>query len=416
MRIWIQRDPARVLVVATAIVAAYVASGSIGLALAVTPGVATAVWAPTGIAIASLLVFGNRLWSAIFLGSLAVNAGAGASPGVALVISVGNTAEALLAVFLVRRFAGGMKAFESPGNVLKYAALAGLCASVVGATVGASALVGGGYAAPSMSGLEWLTWWLGDVVGALTVGPVLILWSREWPRWSATARTELLAVLATSIAVALVIFWEMHPVAARNAPLEFLAAPVLVWVALRFGPRETSTIMLVISAIAIWGTHNGTGPFVRTEQNESLLYLQAFMGVLCLTALAMAASAVQRQNAESLAAKERARRDAIELEQQRLEGARFMARTVAHLVNNSLTPMVGFAELLRSHPSVQGDKTLDGYTQIITQSGYMASHTISRLQDIVRLEEDTGLAGGPILDVERSTSESVTWEHQAPPG
>jgi len=51
--------------------------------------------------------------------------------------------------------------------------------------------------------------------------------------------------------------------------------PVVVWVAFRFGQRETATATLAVSAFAIWGTFcTGFGPFARESPNESLLFVQ----------------------------------------------------------------------------------------------------------------------------------------------
>src|ERR1051325_6269928 len=65
----------------------YVFAGKLGLALAFVHANATAVWAPSGIALAGLLVLGYRVWPAIFLGEFLVNIstagllGSAAAPG-----------------------------------------------------------------------------------------------------------------------------------------------------------------------------------------------------------------------------------------------------------------------------------------------------------------------------------------------
>src|SRR5512139_3802261 len=59
-------------VVATLVLAAcYFAAAK--LALAIAPGYATAVWPPSGIALAALLLFGRRLWPGIWAGAALVN-------------------------------------------------------------------------------------------------------------------------------------------------------------------------------------------------------------------------------------------------------------------------------------------------------------------------------------------------------
>src|SRR6266850_2599229 len=66
--------------------AAYIVGGKLGLQLASVHPSATAVWPPTGIALAGLLLLGIRVWPVIFISAFLVNvttAGAGA-PSTAL--------------------------------------------------------------------------------------------------------------------------------------------------------------------------------------------------------------------------------------------------------------------------------------------------------------------------------------------
>lgn len=90
----------------------------------------------------------------------------------------------------------------------------------------------------------------------------------------------------------------LFPSDIKDYPLEFLCLPFLLWAAFRFGQREAVTAILILSGIAIWGTLRGFGPFVRGTQNESLLLLQAFMGVASVTTLTLAAVVSERVQVE----------------------------------------------------------------------------------------------------------------------
>src|SRR5438445_12874429 len=92
------------------------------------------------------------------------------------------------------------------------------------------------------------------------------------------------------------------PAVIKTYLFPFLCIPVLVWTAFRFGPRETATAMLLLSGIAIWGTLAGFGPFVRANQNESLLLLQFFMVVAAVTALTLATGVLEQRRAEATSA------------------------------------------------------------------------------------------------------------------
>jgi integral membrane sensor domain MASE1 len=159
--------------------AAYLAAAKLGLVLAFIHASASAVWPPTGIAIAIFLVLGSRMWPAIFSAAFVANVTTAGSVATSLGIALGNTLEGLLAAALVTRFAGGRHVFERPEDVVKYAALAGLGSTMVSATAGVTSLALGGYAAWADYQGIWFTWWLGDAVGAIVVAPARALGERS---------------------------------------------------------------------------------------------------------------------------------------------------------------------------------------------------------------------------------------------
>jgi len=81
--------------------------------------------------------------------------------------------------------------------------------------------------------------------------------------------------------------------------LAFLCGPPLVWTAFRFGPRESSTAIALLSGMAIWGTLRGLGPFIRESPNEPLLLLQTYMVTMAVMAVPLAAVVAERQRAEA---------------------------------------------------------------------------------------------------------------------
>src|SRR5688500_10464354 len=84
----------------------YVLTARLGLGLDAVGGFAALVWAPSGIALAAVLLFGREVWPAIAIGALAANTWAGAPLPVALAIAAGNTAEALVASWALHRVPG----------------------------------------------------------------------------------------------------------------------------------------------------------------------------------------------------------------------------------------------------------------------------------------------------------------------
>src|SRR5215203_4585456 len=108
--------PGRSLLVAIV----YFAGAELGLSLATLHANVTPVWPPTGIAIASLLIFGPRVWPGVFIGALAANLPISSSVPSAFGISVGNTLEAILAWYLLQRSKRWQRSFESVGDVTTF--------------------------------------------------------------------------------------------------------------------------------------------------------------------------------------------------------------------------------------------------------------------------------------------------------
>jgi len=280
-----------------AIAAVYFAAGKIGLALAFVHASASAVWPPTGIALAALVVFGYRVWPGILIGAFAVNATTAGTLATSAGVATGNTLEALAGAWLVNRYAGGRLAFDSPRNILAFTLLAGFAATTISPSFGVTSLALGGVAPWSKYGSIWVTWWLGDVAGALVVAPVFMLWaSHPRPGWSGRRLLEVAGLLVCLLLVGAMVFggWFRSGYA-----LGFGWIPVLVWSAYRFGPREAATAALLTSAVAIVGTLEGHGPFARGAPNESLLLLQSFMGVLAVTFTALGAVVAEHRTARA---------------------------------------------------------------------------------------------------------------------
>src|SRR4029077_2651697 len=167
----IQSQSLRRLGLLVAIAAAYFVGGRVGLRLAVVNPSATAVWPPTGIALAALLLAGYDVWPAIMVGAFLVNlTTTGAVPS-AVAIAAGNTLEGLLGAYLVNRFARGRRVGERARDVFTLALLAGMVSTAVGATAGAIAISLDGLARWSDFGSIWPTWWLRGARGGKGGGP-----------------------------------------------------------------------------------------------------------------------------------------------------------------------------------------------------------------------------------------------------
>jgi PAS domain S-box-containing protein len=293
----ISRNLFRDAAIFAGVLAIYLLAGKVGLALASINESISPVWAPTGISLAALLLFGARFWPAILVGAFVTNLTTCGSISASAPIAAGNTLEALLGTFLVRRFANGDQVFARPSDILRFVLFAGVVATLVSSTIGVLSLRAAGLLDPPKAPFAWLTWWLADMAGALVVTPAIVLWAREpRPRWERARILEACLLLAVLGALTILVFAETRP--GGSLPLEYLCILPLLWAAFRFGPRETVTAGVLLSAAAILATLDGRGPFAFGTSNESLLALQTYMGVSVITSLAINASVLNRERAE----------------------------------------------------------------------------------------------------------------------
>lgn len=276
----------------------YYITADFGLRLDAVSGFATLFWLPSGISLASLLLFGYRLFPAVFLGATVINHLYGAPPGVALGIGVGNTLEALIGWYFLQRFIKFNPSLERLSDVLGLVVFASFLSTAVSATVGVtSLLLGGVLTVPYAS--AWAAWWIGDAISMLITAPFILVWNKK-PEFSFSLNRMVEAIFLTLsvIAVGIFVFGGVTDIHIPTSPFSYLLFPPIIWAALRFGQREVVTFVFAVSLLAIWGTVQGYGPFVTAHLSQSLLYLQSFMAVMAATSMLLAAAVAERRELE----------------------------------------------------------------------------------------------------------------------
>jgi len=281
------------------VAAVYFLAAKLGLSLAFLNASVSPVWPPTGVAIAVVFWLGYRAVPGVFLGALLANSLlTNVSFATTSGITIGNTLEAIAAVYLLRRFIGSRIPFNRVIDVLKFLLFAVILSTAISATIGTLSLCLGGAATWSNFGWLWLTWWLGDGVGALVVAPLILTWV-EPPieRWSGRRWAEGAALLIALWILSATIYTDLFLRSAAGRPWGHVTIPLLLWAAFRFGPRGVATTIATFSAIAIWGTVHGRGGFAVYNANDALLYLQAYVADLAITTLLLAAIISERKHA-----------------------------------------------------------------------------------------------------------------------
>jgi TolB-like protein/integral membrane sensor domain MASE1/class 3 adenylate cyclase/Tfp pilus assembly protein PilF len=332
----------------------YFIAGKLGLMLASLHASASPVWPPAGIALAGSLLLGYRAWPAIFIGAFLVNVTTAGNVATSFGIATGNTLEALVGAWLVNRFAGGTNVFDRLQGVFKFALAAGISA-IISPALGVTSLALAGFADWANYGAIWLTWWLGDVTGDLVFTALVLLWSvAPKRRWNKKEAAEVGALLLLLVVLSGVVFGGWPAVSVGNYPIVLICGPIVIWTAFRFSQRETATGIFILSAIAVWGTLHGFGPFVRETENQSLLALQWWTAVLSITAMGLSAGMAERRRVE-----EELQQQKVVVETANRTKDHFPAM-LSHELRAPITPVISALEPLETEPAqTEKDKSVE---------------------------------------------------------
>jgi signal transduction histidine kinase len=337
----------------------YFIAGTIGLQFAIYRDGVSLVWGPSGISLAALLLFGQRLWPGVFLGALLVNLGTpSASVASALVIAVGNTLEAVVGVALLIHVADFRPSLERVRDGAAFFLIGALGCTMISATIGTSAFSLFGFAEASELPMLWTNWWLGDLGGVLIMTPLLLMLVHGTPSWRFLARkAETWVALACAAATTSFAFFGpdlgLLGFAASISPI-----PVLVWVGIRLGPRGATIASFIMILIATAATSSDTGPFVVGSQTEAMVLLWSWSIFMAVTAFTLAAAVEQRNFVDRRRRLEEADRLGIEkeklllLERERLtremhDGLGGQLVSVLAMVERGLAPRSEVSESLR---------------------------------------------------------------------
>ena len=305
-RVEAQRKTLRWFVGVLALAAVYFASAKMGLSLAFLAEQVSPVWPPTGIALAAVLLLGYQVWPGIALGAFLANVTANEPILTACGIAAGNTVEAVMGAWLLRRLVGFDNALERIRDAIGLILLAGGLSTMVSATIGVTSLCLGEVFLPGLErtiawsdfGSLWWTWWLGDAIGALVVAPVLLTWASGGSRLLLRRPVEALVLIAGLVGASWLAFLGGFTTGLGGASLAYIVFPFIIWAALRLGQSWTTAATLVAASVTIWATLNSLGPFGAGPIHERLLLLQVFMGVAAVTALLLGAALAERRRVE----------------------------------------------------------------------------------------------------------------------
>src|SRR5437588_9570578 len=150
----------------------YLSVGKLGLSVPFTSGNVSPVWPASGVALASVLLWGYEVWPGLALAAFFVNFLSPIPALSSIGIALGNTSSAVLGGYLLRRFINDRPSFERLRDVLGLMAFGAAIGPMLAASVGATTLLLAHVRAWSGSSSAWQVWWLGDAMGVPIVTPL----------------------------------------------------------------------------------------------------------------------------------------------------------------------------------------------------------------------------------------------------
>lgn len=355
------RSTTRVIGLNIAVAAAYSSTGWLGLQFPYYGNYVTLVWVPTGIALAAVILAGPAVIPGIFLGSFGLNLSVEPDvPAGAAIISAGNTVAPVLMGMILARSGNFRPQLDRVRDVLAFLGIGVLGTGIITASLGALWLCAFAVAPWEDYPSIWLTWFGGEAVGSMLVGPLLLTWlsAREPIIPERAGSAEKLAMIAAVAAVSAGIFIFGD----RVTSLTYVCGLMFAWILFRTGPRETSLAVAAIAMALVVATSLGAGPFGMLPPRAGMLSLWMFLAAAGGTIITCAALATERDRAlhhqkrlvaeldhrvkntlatvVALAERSAAEADGIDDFQQRLIGRiRAIARTHEGLARSNWEPM-----------------------------------------------------------------------------
>lgn len=279
----------RQLMMATLLAFVYWGSAKIGILFALPDAFATLIWPPTGLSLAALLIFGYRLWPGVFIGAFLVELGTGVPAWVAGSMAVGNTLEALLAYYLLKRITQFDPALTRLRDLLGLLILAAGVSTLISALIGAGSLLLAGLIDQNAFSGVFSNWWMGDALSdVLFASATLAVLHHEPLRWRKAKFLEAGTLAILLLYACLMVFFDTVPNSLLLNPKPFILFPLVMWAALSFHQRGAALSTVFVAIMALWGSSEQHGFFADDFIRGDLINYWLYALVISATGIALA--------------------------------------------------------------------------------------------------------------------------------
>ncbi|WP_246050571.1 MASE1 domain-containing protein [Leptospira langatensis] len=283
----------------------YFLLGKLGHSLSVFSDYASPIWPASGWSLVTTLLWGRISLPGIFLGSLIYNSHikseflshpeAWKFVSIAAIIALGSTVQAGLGAYLYRRFIPRLDLTQSTSSVVRFLWIETLVCMIAPTIANAGLFLAGVVDAHSILP-TWIIWWMGDSLGVFVYFPFFLSWlGPNITQFRAHSWKESLGLVSFLLLLGggIFYFFRVNEIPAYF-PLSYLLIVVIALASLRFGGKESSLVMIVVSILAIVGTIKGNAYFFVPSKEVALLALQSFLSAVSIASLLVLAVVQER--------------------------------------------------------------------------------------------------------------------------
>ena len=271
----------------------YFAGSLAGFALRLPGSGISILWPPTAILTAALLLGPARARVQYLVAALIAHGVAHTFDGLPaanwLALFAANALQAVVAVFLVRRYSDSAQLFRSLRSVTVFIVGACIIAPATASIVAAFVYVYMGWAGDFFH--AWSARVLSNFIASVTIVPPVMMTVQHVRSRAAIPLRSLLhfVALLAALIVTFALATDFWPNGAPGVPLSlYIPIPFLLWAAVRLGPAELSGAVLAATLLAISSALRGKGPFTDVTPVESVAAVQVFVAMTVVPMMLMA--------------------------------------------------------------------------------------------------------------------------------
>lgn len=254
----------------------------------------------TGMALAVLLIGGNRYVWGVFLISIPTYILLGVSLWEAIIVAAGDTLQVLCGAWLITRSGKLDLRLQSLRAYLRLILLGGCASVTLGNLIVSIAMLASGLHGAGNYFHDLLSRWMGDMLGIILITPLIMVWWRTKIDWRNTEQyIGAILLIGLTVFIGQIVFLDWLHDSIGQVAKAYWMFMFIAWVATRLGTRGTTIALIVVAVQALSGAILGTGFFANDIATTNLSNYWFFMVILSVVGMTLATHFAERKLVES---------------------------------------------------------------------------------------------------------------------